>query len=77
MSNFSIDVSHVNGTLTPIIDTGTQCKDIVESFIGDDHSAPASLLTIQIATKSGRQVTITVPYDTNGFVSVNVDGESI
>ncbi|EGE9172279.1 hypothetical protein IBL50_001026 [Salmonella enterica subsp. enterica serovar Nigeria] len=77
MSNFSIDVSHVNGDLTPVIDKETQCKDIIEYFIGDDHGAPASLLTIQVATKSGRQVTITIPYDMNGLASVNVDGESI
>lgn len=77
MSNFSIGVSHVNGSLTPIIDTGTQCKDVIEYFIGDDHGAPASLLTIQIETESGKRVTITVPYDDNGSASVNIDGESI
>ncbi|HFD6162957.1 hypothetical protein [Salmonella enterica] len=77
MSNFSIDVSHVDGSLTQHIDTGMSCKDIVEYFIGDDHGAPASLLTIQIETESGKRVTVTVPYDDNGSASVNIDGESI
>ncbi|EAZ9261885.1 hypothetical protein KV802_001202 [Salmonella enterica subsp. enterica serovar Corvallis] len=77
MSNFSIDVRHVNGSLTQPIDTGMSCKDIVEYFISDDHGAPASLLTILVETESGKRVTVTVPYDANGSVFVNIDGESI
>lgn len=77
MSNFSIDVSHVDGSLTQHIDTGMSCKDIVEYFIGDDHGAPALLLTIRVETESGKRVTVTVPYDANGSASAIIDGESI
>ncbi|EDT2963644.1 hypothetical protein EK72_004544 [Salmonella enterica subsp. enterica] len=77
MSNVSIDVCHVSGSLTPVIDIGTPCKDIIEYFIGDDHGVPPLLLTMQVKTKSGRQVTITIPYDTNGVALVNIDGDFI
>lgn len=77
MSNFSVDVSHVNGSLTQPIDTGMSCKDIVEYFISDDHGAPALLLTIHVETESGKRVTVTVPYNANGSASVNIDGEPI
>jgi hypothetical protein len=61
MSNLRISAPLVNGDLMPYIEAGESCEQACEFITGDDLRPPARAVTIEVQTKSGKTVVVTIP----------------
>ena len=72
MGNVKIYAGLVNGDLMPIVEDKSS-NDIVTAFIGDDTGAPATSVSIEVITESGKKVKIYIP-NSSSDASVTIDG---
>lgn len=77
MSNISVKIPFVNGSLYSLVDEGESTKEAVHRLYTDDFGAPPRNLTIEIETDSGKKVRVVIPYSPKSKAAVFIDGDEI
>jgi hypothetical protein len=77
MSNISLYLPLVDGSLRYYIEETMPTIDVVNAITGDDYAAPPQSLTIEVKTESGKKVKVIIPYERKGKVIVMIDDEKI
>ena len=73
MSNLKIYLPAVDGSAYFLQEEDDSCKDAIHMLFTDDFAAPPTRMVIEVATESGKNVKVNIPYDANGQVSVQID----
>ena len=77
MSNVTISAPLVDGSLMPYIDEGESCEAACEFITSDDLRPPARAVTIEVKTKSGKIVVVTIPNHASALANVRIDGNEV
>lgn len=77
MSNLSVELPAVDGSLYDLHVFGEPCKYAIQTLFGDDFAAPPKSMNITVKTESGKSVIVKIPYDLTEKAKVYINDEQI